>query len=376
MAGKTMKAAVLEAPQKLVIKEVPLPEVTEKSILFRVTYATVCGSDLSVYREGRFVSGFPIIPGHEFCGVVVEKGAKVEGIEIGDRIMGCNIEWCGECPVCKSGNVWGCQAISKNLFGLGRDGIFAEYGAIRNAIPGVSVYKIPDHVNDIEAALCEPMCVGVGNLDVVKPQPGDKIVIYGAGMIGQSFLQAAKLIPDVKVAVVDIDNFRLDLARQSGADITINSLEEGPAVEKLMDIWGVGPYSYHYEGRMGGNADVAIDCSGNMGCVGECFKVVGVKGKICLAAGYGDNDTAPINPSYIYFKSPQIFAGRNGSFTLSVENMVAGNFNVMHLVTHVFSLEKTDLAMRTALGKETGNFCKVAIKIDPNAPDYEYNKQD
>lgn len=375
MKLKTMRAAVLEAPQKLTVKELPIPDINERSVLFRVTYATVCGSDLSVYREGRFVSGFPIIPGHEFCGVVVKKGAKVDGLEIGDRFMGCNIEWCGECSACKAGNVGACQNISKNLFGLGRDGIFAEYGVIRNVIPGVTVFKIPDHVNDIEAALCEPMCVGVGNLAVVKPNPGDKVVIYGAGMIGQSFLQAAKLIPDVQVAVVDINNFRLDLARQSGADIIINSLEEGPAVEKLMDVWGVGPYSYHYEGRMGGNADIAIDCSGNMDCVAECFKVVRVKGKICLAAGYGDTSTAPINPSYIYFKAPEIFAGRNGSFIHSVENMIAGKFKVMHLVTHVFPLEETDRAMRTAMGSETDNYCKVAIKVDSTAPDYDYNRQ-
>mgnify|MGYP005970220921 FL=1 len=242
----TMKAMVLEGPGRLVYQQVPIPKIGPRDILFKISYAAVCGGDLPAYRDLHYLQHTPIIIGHEFTGYVVEVGDQVKDIPVGMRFMGTSIEGCGECEVCKNGGKdWECPYSTKYGLGFGRDGVFAEYSVIHHAQLGVSVHPLPDSINDMVGATCEPMCVGIGNVGLIKPQPrGERIVIYGAGIIGQSFIQAFKAeCEQCEIAVVDVSDFRLELARQSGADYVINPARGKSAYDAMAQIWGYGDYA-------------------------------------------------------------------------------------------------------------------------------------
>lgn len=374
-----MKAMVLEGPGKLVYKEVPIPKIGPRDVLFKISYASVCGGDLPAYRDLHYLQHTPIIIGHEFTGYVVEVGDQVKDIPVGMRFMGTSIEGCGECEVCKNGGKdWECPYSTKFGLGFGRDGVFAEYSVIHHAQLGVSVHPLPDNINDLVGSTCEPMCVGIGNVDsLIKPKPrGERIVIFGAGIIGQSFIQAFKAeCEQCEVAVVDMSDFRLSLAKQSGADYIINPSDGKSAYEVLAGIWGYGEYAYHSrETKPCGNATIAVECTSNMGCVAEAMDIVTSGGKVCYAAGYGDDDKALIRPVNMMMKGVQVIPGLMGNFAKSVQYMSEGKFRTEHLITHVYPLEQLDEAIHKSM--DAKHSCKVCIKVDPTFPDYPYNKQD
>lgn len=373
-----MKAMVLEGPGKLVYKDVPIPKIGPRDVLFKVSYASVCGGDLPAYRELHYLQHTPIIIGHEFTGYVVEVGSEVKDIPVGMRFMGTSIEGCGECEVCKNGGAdWECPYSTKYGLGFGRDGVFAEYSVIHHAQLGVSVHPLPDNINDLQGSTCEPMCVGIGNVDqLIKPNSkGERIVIYGAGIIGQSFIQAFKAeCEECEIAVVDVSDFRLDLAKQSGADYTINPAKGKSAYEVMAEIWGYGEYAYHDRSiKPCGNATIAVECTSNMGCVAEAMDIVTQNGKVCYAAGYGDDDVAMIHPVNMMMKGVQVIPGLMGNFAKSVKYMSEGKFRTDHLITHIYPLEQLEEAFHKAMDSKTS--CKVCIKVDPSFPDYPYNKQ-
>lgn len=370
---ETMRAMVVTEPGKMELRQVPIPKIGPKDILFKITYASVCGGDLPAFYEGRYIQHYPITIGHEFTGYVVEAGEEVKDIPVGMRFMGTNIQWCGECEACKAGRFFECEDVVKKGLGFGVDGVFAEYGVLHNAMLNVSVYPLPDSINDLEGATCEPMCVGAGVADTLGIKDGDKVVIYGAGIIGQSLIQTIKAQWDCEVAVVNRSTFRLDLAKESGADIVISPTKDKPAIETLRELWGTSTYAYHYENSKSGNADVAIECTGNPDIVAECFRVVRNGGTVSLVAGYSDDYTAPIAPADLFFKSIHYVPGLNGNFAKSVQYMAEGKFKTTHLITHVYPLEQLEEAFKMA--KNTKESCKVCIKVDPTAPDFPYNKQ-
>lgn len=373
----TMKAWFITEPGKMEMREVPIPKIGPKDILFKISYAAICGGDLPAFKKGSYLQHFPITTGHEFTGYVVEAGSEVKEIPVGMRFMGTNIEWCGECEACKSGNVFLCEDVTKKGLGFGRDGVFAEYSVLHNAMLNVSVYPLPDVINDLEGATCEPMCVGAGVADMTGLKGGEHVAIYGAGIIGQSILQTIKAQwPDCEVAVINRSTFRLDLAKESGADYIISPTAEKPAIDSLREIWGTSNYTYHYgrENSDAVNVDVIYECTGNPDIVAECFHAAKAYGTVCLVAGYSDDMRAPIAPADIFFKGLKVVPGLAGNFAKSVQYMAEGKFKTTHLITHVFPLEKLPEAFEAA--SNTKNGCKVCIKVDPTAPDYPYNKQD
>ncbi|MCI8992504.1 MAG: alcohol dehydrogenase catalytic domain-containing protein [Eubacterium sp.] len=371
----TMKAWFITEPGKMEMREVPIPKIGPKDILFKVSYAAVCGGDLPAYEKGSYLQHFPITTGHEFTGYVVEVGEEVEGIEPGLRFMGTNLEWCGECEACKSGNMFACEDITKKGLGFGTNGVFAEYSVIHNAMLNVSVYPLPDNINDLEGSTCEPMCVGAGVADTLGIQGNETIAIYGAGIIGQSLCQAIKAQwPDTKIVMVNRSPFRLELAKESGADYIISS-KDRPAIDQMREMFGTANYTYHYgKSSEAVNVDIALEVTGNPDIVAECFHLVKNYGTVCLVAGYSDAYRAPIAPADLFFKAIKYVPGLMGNFGKSVQYMSEGKFKTTHLITHVFPLEELPAAFAAA--KDTKNSCKVCIKVDPTAPDYPYNRRD
>lgn len=367
-----MKAMMLVEPKRFELQDVPVPKAGPGDVVFKVIYAGVCGSDFPIYKSGMFVPSLPQIIGHEFSGIVTETGKEVEGIAVGDRIMGTNIEWCGECEYCKAGNHWSCPYISVKGLGFGVPGVFAEYGKINHAMLGISVHKLPDTANDLQLALAEPMCVGAGNVPAVDVQPGDRVVIFGAGIIGESHMQYIKKIPDTQVVMIDYSQKRLDIAKKLGADYIINPAVDGDALQGVIKIWGDAIFAYNYEPNSCGRADVVFECSGNAKAFTQAFQIVKPFGKVCIA---GTCETmAEIHPQWIELKGVKIYAGLNGNFAESVRRIGTGEIQVTDLITHVYPLEQLEEAFQMAMNSKES--LKVVIKVDKTAPDYPYNRQE
>lgn len=364
--SEMMRAMYLVEPKKLELREVPIPEPGPKDIVYKVIYAGICGSDFPIYNAGLFVPKLPQIIGHEFSGVVVKKGIEVQNIDIGDRITGTNIEWCGACEICQSGNHWSCPHIFARGLGFGVPGVFAEYSTIYNATLGIGVHKLPDSANHLQFAVAEPLCVGAGNIPVVGVQPGDKVVVFGAGIIGQSHLQRVKQIADTEVIIIDYSQLRLDIAKKLGADHIVNPTTDGDAALAVMEIWGDTVFPYNYGKNICGRADVVFECSGNTKAFTQAFQVVKANnGKVCIAGTC--SEMSQIHPQWIELKKPQIFSGLNGNYAESVRMIGTGEYKVDDLITHIFPLEELEEAF--GMAQTPSESLKVMIKVDASAPD-------
>ena len=371
----TMKAMVLEEPKKLVLKELPIPKIGPRDVLLKTKYAGICGSDFPIYKEGLFVPKLPQVIGHEASAVIVEKGELVEGFEVGDRVTGTNIQFCGHCPAClatpEGELAWGCENIASMGLGFGVQGVFAEYFVIHDVLPGISLFKIDDSIDDLEAAMCEPMCTGEGWWSVPDPQPGAKIVIIGAGIIGESILQQVIHVPDAEIVIVDYSDLRLNVAKEMGAHHIVNPSRDGDALDYVIKLWGNKEFLYNYGDRVSGNADIVYECSGNAKAWGQAVQIAKPGGKVATVGTC--EGMAEISPQWIQLKQVQLLGGLYGGIGQSVADINTGKLRVRELATQVFPLEQLDEAFQVAM--DAHKSIKVIIKVDKDAPDYPYNKQ-
>jgi len=216
-----MKALVLEDYKKLAFSEVPEPEIGPQDVLVRVHSCGICGSDVHGFdgSSGRRIP--PVIMGHEASGVVAKAGSAGRFRE-GDRVTFDSMISCGRCLFCRQGRPNLCD--NRRVLGVScqeyrRHGAFAEYVAVPEPI----VVKIPDNLPFNEAAMVEPVSVAVHAVNITPVRLGDTAVVIGAGMIGLLALQALRTAGCGRIVSVDLEDDRLALARQLGADEVLNS---------------------------------------------------------------------------------------------------------------------------------------------------------
>ena len=226
-----MKSLVHTAPLRLEYIETPLPALGPRDVLVRVASVAICGSDVHGYTgsTGRRIP--PIVMGHEASGIVESVGSEVDHWRPGARVTFDSTVYCNDCPPCRAGRVNLCQR--REILGVStpsfrRDGAMAEFVAI----PSWILHRLPDELTFDEAALVEPAAVAMHAVRITAIEDGATVVVVGAGAIGLLVLQAVKARGAGTVIVVDVREERLDLARQLGADIVVNSAtcELGPAM--------------------------------------------------------------------------------------------------------------------------------------------------
>jgi L-iditol 2-dehydrogenase len=229
------RATVLYGPNDLRLEEVDLPDLEEKEVLVRVAVDGICPSGVHAVRDGiKWGQGMlPGFPGDEFSGEVVEAGEKVEGIKVGDRVVGNVAITCGRCCYCMSGRENLCS--NRRLRYLS----WAEHIKIFD----FQVHRIPDHVTYEEAAFAEPLACALHGVKRARIKPGDDVLIVGSGPMGLLHLQLAKKVYGARVIAVDLNEERLRVARSMGADGTINPGAEDIAerVDELTE--GIGANS-------------------------------------------------------------------------------------------------------------------------------------
>ena len=231
-----MQALVLDDLRSLTLRDVPEPEVGTKDVLIQVKACGICGSDVHGYdgSTGRRIP--PLIMGHEAAGIVAKAGAGVTAFRVGDRVTFDSTVSCGKCTFCQRGEVNLCdnrQVLGVSCGDYRRNGAFAEFVAVPEHI----VYGLPDAFTYEKAALIEAVSIAVHAAKITEIEPGSSVVVVGAGMIGLLAIQAFRVFGCTKVLAVDLEESKLALARELGADETF--LATDPALlDKLKAATG------------------------------------------------------------------------------------------------------------------------------------------
>ncbi|MGX8899553.1 Zn-dependent oxidoreductase, partial [Citrobacter werkmanii] len=213
-----MKSVVIEKPNTLVIAERPVPEPAAGEVRVKVKLAGICGSDSHIYRGHNPFAQYPRVIGHEFFGVIDEVGEGVDRSRIGERVSVDPVISCGHCYPCSIGKPNVCTSLV--VLGVHRDGGFSEYAVV----PAKNAWPIPDTVPDEHAVMVEPFTIAANVTGQIKPTENDIALIYGAGPMGLTTVQALKRVYKVKTVVIaDRIEERLSMAKRCGADWVINN---------------------------------------------------------------------------------------------------------------------------------------------------------
>jgi L-iditol 2-dehydrogenase len=241
MAVETLRAAVLHGPRDVRIEDRPAPAVGERDVLVEVRTVGVCGSDVHYYEHGRigkFVVETPLILGHEVSGVVIGRGARATRHEIGQRVALEPGVPCGRCEQCRLGRYNLCPDM-KFFATPPVDGAFASQVAIHEDF----AFPLPSGLSDDAGALLEPLSVGIWACRKGRVGLGSRVLVTGAGPIGNLAMQVARAAGAAEVDVVDVNTDRLARAAQLGATVTAESVDEVVT-------------------RSGGRYDVLLECTG------------------------------------------------------------------------------------------------------------------
>ena len=344
----TMKTAVMTELKHCEIQQRPIPEPKDDEVLVKVENVGVCGSDLHYYESGRignFLVEYPFVLGHEAGGTVVEVGRNVKKIKVGDRVALEPGKTCGKCEFCKTGRYNLCPDVV--FFATPPvDGVFQEYVAHEADL----CFKIPDNMSTEEAALIEPLAVGMHAANQAEAHLGQTAVVTGSGCIGLMSLLSLKARGVSKVIVVDVIEKRLAQAKKLGADYVINGKEEN-TIQRIMELTD------------GKGFDVGIETAGNQLTASQLIQSA-KKGATIVFVGYSASGemTLPIGTALdkeLIMKT--VFRYRN-IYPMAIDAVASGKIDVKGVVTDYFKLDDIQEAL-TACVEDKANIVKGVIKI-------------
>ena len=233
-----MKAVVVEGPHQVSYREVDAPAVGADDVLVASRETGLCRTDIEmmtgVFTDPRWVH-FPVIPGHEWAGTVVEVGANVESVRAGDRVVCEGLIGCQRCGPCRRGETHWCERIE--ALGFTRPGGYAELVTV----PARVVHRLPDHVSFDAGVLIEPASVVLHGLEKAQPQPGETVGVIGIGTLGSLAITLLRLHSPARLVAYGIREAELELATALGAsDVVCTSAgTPGPAeLDLVVDTSG------------------------------------------------------------------------------------------------------------------------------------------
>ena len=341
-----MRALVKAKPERGIwLEEIDKPSVGHNDVLIRVKRTAICGTDIHIYQWDDWASKtipVPLTVGHEFYGEVVECGVEVKGFNAGDRVSAEGHVTCGVCRNCRAGR----RHLCMNSVGVGvnRAGAFADY----LCVPAFNVFKLPDAISDEMASILDPL----GNathtalsFDLV----GEDVLITGAGPIGIMAVAIARYAGARHVVITDINDYRLELARNMGASVTLN-VTSGSLDQTMQDL------------GMEEGFDVGMEMSGNPSAFRDMLRTMHHGGKIALL-GIPPEEMA-IDWNQVIFKGLVIKGvyGREMFETwYKMSSMLQSGLDVESIITHRFPLEDYEQAFQLM---ESGQSGKIILSWD------------
>ena len=314
-----MKALVKkEAAPGIWLEELPQPQIGPNDVLIQIAKTAICGTDMHIFNWdewARKTIPVPMAVGHEYCGRVVEIGSEVRGLRVGDRVSGEGHITCGHCRNCRAGR----RHLCRNAIGVGvnRPGAFAEY----LAIPADNAFKLPDSISDDIAAILDPF----GNAThtaLAFNMVGEDVLITGAGPIGIMAVAIARFVGARHVVITDVNDFRLDLAKQMGATRAVNVQRE--TIDQTMSTLGM------QEGF-----DVGLEMSGHITAFRDLLRTMHHGGSVALL-GIPPQEAA-IDWTQVIFKGLTLkgIYGREMFETwYKMASLLQSGLNLQPLITH------------------------------------------
>lgn len=271
----TMRAAVLVKPGRFEVKDVPRPEPGRNEVLVRITRVGICGTDVHIFNGHYAAENLPMVPGHEFTGVIAEPGADVTGLTLDQPVVVDMNIGCGTCYWCRRNEVLNCPDM--NQLGITMDGAFAEF----IAVPARLVIPAPADTPAEVLALTEPLACVVRCARKAGITFGQSVVVLGAGPIGNLHVQLLRTIGAAPIIVADLSEDRVQMALEAGADVGVTDPD---ALEQVVRD--------HTDGR---GADVVIESVGMPRLYEQATRLIRKGGHIAAFGITGPDDALALN---------------------------------------------------------------------------------
>lgn len=327
-------------------EDTAVPEYGPNDVLIEITHAGICGTDRHIYEwdpwsQGRIRLG--IVTGHEFVGTIVAMGAECDRFRIGDRVSGEGHIYCGNCRPCRNGNAHICEEVQ--IIGIDRDGCFARY----MSFPEKNVWPVHPDIPDRVAAVFDPLGNAVHTV-MTAGVSGKNVLVTGVGIIGLMTVSVARAAGASRIFATDIDENRLRVAREIGADEVFDARDNWvPEVEK----------------RTGGlGADVLLEMSGHGGAIRQGFQALAGGGVAALLGLPG----APVEldlATDIIFKGATVH-GINGRRIFETwyqmeALLLSGRLQLDPIITHELPMDQFERGIEMM---QSGEAIKVVLHID------------
>jgi len=319
-----MKALVKKIAQKGIwLEDVPIPEIGVNDVLIKIKKNAICGTDLHIYEWNQWAQRtikVPMTIGHEYVGEIVDIGSGVKNLKIGERVTGEGHIACGHCRNCRRGKLHVCE----NSIGVGvnRDGAMAEY----LSLPQENVVRLDDRIPDDMAAIMDPF----GNATHTAlsfPLIGEDVLITGAGLIGSMATAICRFAGARYIVVSDLNDYRLNIAKQMGATLTINPTRGETVADAMKTL------------KMRG-FDIGLEMSGSPKAFNEMLENMYNGSKISLLglmpAGTG------IDWDKVIFKAltlKGIYGREMWETWYQMEQMLISGINLNPILTHRFAID-------------------------------------
>lgn len=280
-----MQAIVVESAGEHGLKEVPYPDLSSagrQDAIVKVSHVALCGSDRRLLTSGLHDADYPVVPGHEWVGIVTECPA-VPG-RVGQRVVGSNFILCGECEFCETGKPELCPDLSEIGFDL--QGACAEY--VR--VPFANLRDVPPGISDASACLIEPLCVALHASKQAGPLRGLDVRVLGGGAVGALVAQVASVYGASSVSVVDPQS------RRRGALAFLTDIRVSSPVDQSVSASA---------------PQVIFDCTGDPQVLSECLSSVR-KGGTIVVVGYTGEESVRAAPGSIMLKQLTVVGSLSG----------------------------------------------------------------
>ena len=340
-----MLQEIMTAPHEIQFQEVPVPEMKPDQVLVQIKRIGVCGSDMHVYHGQHPYVSYPLTQGHEVSAQIVSLGEDVAGLRVGQKVTIEPQVYCGHCYPCTHGKYNLCENLK--VMGFQTIGTASEYFAVDAA----KITPLPDSMTYDEGAMIEPMAVTVHACKRVGDLEGKKIAVLGAGPIGILLCQSLKAFGAAEVMVTDISDFRLELAKQCGADHVYNTRNVDFA-KAVVECFGVD------------KADIIYDCAGNDITMGQAIANAR-KGSIIVLvavyAGMAKVDLAKLNDSEVDLYTSMMY--RHDDYLDAIRFIEEGKIQLKPLMSKHFAFKDYPQAY-TYIDNNHETTMKVLIDVD------------
>lgn len=342
---QTMRGVVYVEPQKLELRELPIPQIGPGDLLVKIRLATTCGTDLKTYKRGHHAIPKGSVFGHELVGEIVDVGQNNKRFKPGMRVVPHNSAPCGKCYFCKHGQGNLCESILFNF------GAFAEYICIPERIVDINTFEIPESCSYEDVAVLEPLSTVVHGQRLLKLEQGESAALIGTGPIGLMHLQMALIGGATTIIAVDISETRLAVAKEFGATHTINA-SKVDTVDAIKDL------------THGMGTDVSIESTGTVDGWQSSLKAVRKGGRVLWFGGLKLGDRMDLEVHHIHYNEVTIYNTYHSSpldVHIAFELLTGGRLDGKGLISMEMPLEKVEEAL---LKMAAGEVVKVAIRPD------------